>query len=217
MNKLLLFFKELFKPIYLHIKKSLFITNFRVKNRNNSTFPINIFNLDNINIGNKTYGNIRVIDYNGVGSKLYIGTYCSIAEEVVFLLNGEHNISLFSSYPFYNENNSHFKKSKGDIIIEDDVWIGYGTLILSGVTIGQGSVISAGSIVSKDIPPYSIYIKDTVYRKRFNEEIVSKLMTIDFSKIDEKLLFNDTLLSQTVDTNNIDLILTKLNKKENNE
>lgn len=42
-------------------------------------------------------------------------------------------------------------------------------------------------------------------------------MTIDFSKIDEKLLFNDTLLSQTVDTNNIDLILTKLNKKENNE
>ena len=124
MNKLLLFFKELFKPIYLHIKKSLFITNFRVKNRNNSTFPINIFNLDNINIGNKTYGNIRVIDYNGVGSKLYIGNYCSIAEEVVFLLNGEHNISLFSSYPFYNENNSHFKKSKGDIIIEDDVWIG---------------------------------------------------------------------------------------------
>ena len=95
MNKLLLFFKELFKPIYLHIKKSLFITNFRVKNRNNSTFPINIFNLDNINIGNKTYGNIRVIDYNGVGSKLYIGNYCSIAEEVVFLLNGEHNISLF--------------------------------------------------------------------------------------------------------------------------
>ena len=72
---------------------------------------------------------------------------------------------------------------KVDIIVEDDVWIGYGALILSGVTIGQGSIIGARSIVTKDVPPYSIYAGNKVIRKRFPDEIIQKLSTIDFEKI----------------------------------
>ena len=78
--------------------------------------------------------------------------------------------------------------TKGPIIVEDDVWIGFGSIILSGVRIGKGSVIGAGSVVSKDVPPYSIYAGNKVIRPRFkDEEVVDYLHSLDyliFSKID---------------------------------
>lgn len=215
MNRAFLLFKELVKPLYLYVKKAMFVTKYRSLNKHNSTFPVNEFHLSNVIIGKKTYGNIKVIDYDNFGAKLHIGNYCSIAEEVVFLLNGEHNFRLFSSFPFYDENKANLKKAKGDIVIEDDVWIGYRSIILSGVIIGQGSVIAAGSIVSKDIPPYSIYVKDKIYKKRFNEEIIDKLKTLDFSLIDEKQILNDDIFIQPLNEANIDLLILKLKSKEN--
>lgn len=65
--------------------------------------------------------------------------------------------------------------------MEDDVWIGSNVIILSGVRIGQGAVIGAGSIVSSDIPPYSIYCNGKVRKFRFDKEICDKLRKIDYS------------------------------------
>lgn len=80
--------------------------------------------------------------------------------------------------------------SKGDITIEDDVWIGYGATILSGVKIGQGAVIAAGAVVTRDVPPYAIAggVPAKVIKWRFPQAIIDKLVKIDFSKLDEKMV-----------------------------
>lgn len=70
-----------------------------------------------------------------------------------------------------------------NIVIEDDVWIGYDALILPGVTIGRGAIIGARSVVTKDIPPYSVYAGSRIVKKRFSDEIIEKLMGIDYSKV----------------------------------
>lgn len=104
----------------------------------------------------------------GNDGRLKIGNFCFIADKVVFLLGGEHNYNRISSFPFkkyyFNEVDA---TNNGDIIIEDDVWIGYDSLILSGVKIGKGSIIGARSIVTKDVPPYSVYIGNKVIKKDF--------------------------------------------------
>ena len=73
--------------------------------------------------------------------------------------------------------------SKGDIIVEDDVWIGQGATIMSGVHIGQGAVIGAGSIVNKDIEAYSVVagVPAKLIKMRFPPNIITKLLEIDYS------------------------------------
>ena len=71
-----------------------------------------------------------------------------------------------------------------DIIIEDDVWIGFDSLILPGIRIGRGAVIGARSIVTKDIEPYSVYVGTKVIKKRFPDEIIDRLMGVNFSRIE---------------------------------
>lgn len=89
----------------------------------------------------------------------YVANTTSIAQNVTFLLDVEHYTKHLSTYPFRvkileTEKTESF--SKGDIIVEDDVWIGYGVILLSGIHIGKGAIIAAGSIVTKDVEPYSI-------------------------------------------------------------
>lgn len=94
------------------------------------------------------------------------------------------------------------------IIIEDDVWIGYDALIMSGVTIGKGSVIGARAIVTKDVPPYSIYVGNKVIKKRFSEDIINKLSTIDFSKVEHTSVDTYMNYCQTeITSSNVDDIL----------
>ena len=80
--------------------------------------------------------------------------------------------------------------SKGDIIVDDDVWIGYGATILSGVHIGQGAVIAAGAVVTKDVPPYAIVggVPAKVIKYRFSPEIIQQLMKLDYSKLTEDMI-----------------------------
>lgn len=77
-------------------------------------------------------------------------------------------------------------QSKGDIQVDDDVWIGCGAMVLSGVHIHQGAVVAAGAIVTKDVPPYAIVagVPAKVMGYRFEQELRDKLLSIDFSKID---------------------------------
>ena len=118
-----------------------------------------------------------------------IGSYCSIAQEVTFILNADHRTDTISTFPFKVKvlGESLEGTSKGDIIVADDVWIGYRATILSGVHIGQGAVIAAGAVVTKDVPSYAIVggVPARVIKYRFGEEVLTRLGKLDYSKLSE--------------------------------
>lgn len=166
--------------------------DWKIKNRHNQTYPASLFNINRVSVGKGTYGPIKAISYECNGSKLEIGNYCSIGGETLFLLGGEHNYKSISTYPFV-ELLMHEKvdtTSKGPIIIEDDVWIGDRATILSGVHIGQGAVIAAGAVVTRDIPAYAIAggVPCKVIKFRFSEKTIEQLKQIDFSKISKEIV-----------------------------
>ena len=112
-----------------------------------------------VEVGKASYGDLNIISFAN-NAKLIIGTFVSIAQEVSFILDAEHYTNHLSTYPFkvkYLGIEKQEAFSKGNIVVEDDVWIGYGAIIMSGVTIANGCIIAAGSIVTKDTEPYSIY------------------------------------------------------------
>lgn len=141
-----------------YLKLYLFRKKYRKLNRHNHTQIVSFCDLSKVVVGKKTYGGINVIDFSPTDTKLYIGSYCSIAPGVQFLLGGEHQIKSISTYPFkaYEFGYAREAGSKGDIIVKDDVWIGCNAIICSGVTIGQGAIVAAGAIVTKNVEPYSI-------------------------------------------------------------
>ena len=122
--------------------------------------------------------------------RLIIGKFCSIACGAKFLFNsGNHKMASLSTYTFplffeewdlEKENVAQAWDQKGDIIIDNDVWIGYEAVILSGVTIGDGAVIGCRAVVTKDIPPYTIVggVPAKPIRKRFDEETIKELQKI---------------------------------------
>ena len=121
--------------------------------------------------------------------KLAIGKFCSIACGAKFLFtSANHTQASLSTYPFpifFEEwgldvqNITSAWDNKGDIIIGNDVWIGYEAVILSGVTIGDGAIIGARAVVTKDVPPYTIVggVPAKPIRKRFSDETISALLT----------------------------------------
>lgn len=119
-------------------------------------------------IGEFTYGK-PILRWRGEGNvKLKIGRYCSIAENVKIYLGGNHRHKWVTTYPFPsppmnkdwpNANNRGLPTlptSNGDVVIGNDVWIGDDTVILSGITVGDGAVIAARSVVTKDVPPFTV-------------------------------------------------------------
>lgn len=124
--------------------------------------------------------------------KLQIGKFCSIACGAKFLFNSaNHTLSSLSTYPFplFFEEWGLEKKdvtnawdNKGDIVIGNDVWIGYEAVILAGVTIGDGAIIGTRAVVTKDVPPYTIVggVPAKPIKKRFSEETISALLEIQW-------------------------------------
>lgn len=122
--------------------------------------------------------------------KLVIGKFCSIACGSRFLFtSGNHSLSSLSTYTFpvfFEEwgldkaNITDAWDNKGDIIIGNDVWIGYEAVIMSGVTIGDGAIIGTRAVVTKDVPPYTIVggVPAKPIRKRFSEETISRLLEL---------------------------------------
>jgi len=171
----------------------------RKRNPHNNTHllgvPINM--MDMIRVGNYTYGYFRVHHFNGK-SKLTIGNFCSIALGVEFILGGEHKTNNISTFPFHSileekkAKEEHCCYSRGDIVVEDDVWIGTNSIILSGVTIGQGAVIGAGSLVTKDVPPYAIVggVPAKVIRMRFKEDVIELLKLKDYSRLTKEMIID---------------------------
>ena len=126
-------------------------------NRGNETSAANRFRRSHVSVGSFTYGPLRVIDGAGP-SRLSIGSFCSIAEDVTFVLNAEHPLDRLSTFPLraFVLGLDEPVESRGDIVVEDDVWFGHGATVLSGVSLGRGSVIAAGSVVTRSVASYSI-------------------------------------------------------------
>ena len=146
------------------------------------------FDPNRISIGKYSYAHIKVVAFNNK-SKISIGHFCSIAQNVTFIVDADHRTDTISTYPFKvkclkSENAESI--SKGDIVIDDDVWIGYGATILSGVHIGQGAVIAAGAVVAKDVPPYAIVtgVPATLKQYRFSKPIIGFLLTLDYAQLE---------------------------------
>ena len=143
--------------------------------------------IDRMTIGKNTYGQINVIDATNQDTRLCIGNYCSIADNVYFLLGNEHSLNTISTYPLKVKRfgEAFEAKSKGDIIINDDVWIGLNAVICSHVTIGQGAVVAAGAVVTKDVPPYAVVggVPAKVIKYRFSQPIIERLCACNITKI----------------------------------
>lgn len=135
--------------------------------------------------------------------KLVIGKFCSIACGAKFILtSANHTMKSLSTYPFpifFEEwgldvaNITDAWDNKGDIVIGNDVWIGYEAVILSGVTIGDGAIIGTRAVVTKDVPPYTIVggVPARHIRSRFDAETVTRLMELKWWEwSDEKIKEN---------------------------
>ncbi|WP_058960738.1 Vat family streptogramin A O-acetyltransferase [Type-E symbiont of Plautia stali] len=121
-----------------------------------------------------------------IGDKLIIGKFCAIAKGVQFIMNGaNHKLSGFSTFPFYIFGNGWENAMPqagdlpyiGDTVIGNDVWIGFDALIMPGVKIGNGAIISSRSVVTSDVPAYTIAGGNPakIIKKRFPEETIATL------------------------------------------
>ncbi len=183
------------------------------KNKNNFTYPKHLCDISKIEIGDYTYGGIDAESFGCEEAFLKIGKFCSIAQNVRFVLDGEHNYKNVSTYPFKVRFGIQKVEAlcRGPIIIEDDVWIGERAIILSGVKVGQGAVIGAGSVVRQNVPPYAIYVGEKVKKYRFPKEVIEKLLKIDYSILTKENAVEliNTLYTE-IKIDNIDLILKKI-------
>ena len=177
--------------IKTQIQEYLFKRKWRKHNSHNETYPEGVFDEKLVTVGRKTYGRLYVSMFSNEYS-LRIGNFCSIGPKVSFLLSSDHQLNYISTFPFKVKYGiEKFEGiSKGNIIVEDDVWIGYGAIILSGVHIGQGAVVAAGAVVTKDVPPYAIVGGNPakVLRYRFEQEIIDELLKIDFSLLKDEMI-----------------------------
>ncbi|TVU77209.1 Vat family streptogramin A O-acetyltransferase [Pseudoalteromonas distincta] len=127
--------------------------------------------------------------FDFIGDRLIIGKFCAIAKDVTFIMNGvNHQTSGFSTYPFFIFGNGWEKfvpKSndlpfKGNTEIGHDVWIGYNATIMPGVKIGSGAIIASKSVVTCDVPAYSVVGGNPakVIKTRFDDKTINTLLDI---------------------------------------
>ncbi|RJX39005.1 antibiotic acetyltransferase [Paenibacillus pinisoli] len=128
-------------------------------------------------------------DYGWVLDKLIIGNYVCIASGVVILMGGNHNhrSDWITVYPFVEQIAASYEP-KGDTIIESDAWIGMNAMIMPGVRIGEGAIVAAGSVVIKDVPPYTIVGGNPAkeIKKRFTDQEIEWLMEMRWYDWDRK-------------------------------
>lgn len=213
-------YETLLHDLWMQHKKNTFKRCWRNENSHNGTIAMDFFDRNLVIVGKNSYGELNVVSF-AEKNKLKIGNFVSIAQQVLFLLDVEHYTDNISTYPFKNKilktaENEAF--GKGDIIVEDDVWIGYGAKIMSGVKIGQGAVVAAGAVVVKDVPPYAIVggVPAKVIKYRFEPEMIEELSKIDYSKLDESLIRDhiDELYTKLTDKSQLSWLPKKLEISE---
>ena len=170
---------------FKRLKQKLFskkMSNLKMLNSNKVAYMESNPEYQIYSVGRFTYGNPKVLSW-GENSTLKVGSFCSIADGVKILLGGNHRTEWVTTYPFNiifdNQEIVGHPATNGDVIIGNDVWIGMDSIILSGVSIGDGSVVAARSVVTKSIDPYTIVGGNPakVIRKRFSDDIIASLLS----------------------------------------
>ena len=179
-----------------------------------SCFIKNVVTAPNITVGDYTYyddavdptgfeRNNVLFNYPEFGDHLVIGKFCQIASGTKFIMGpANHRISSATTYPFnvfggaWTENTPpHMAQlpRKGNTVIGNDVWIGQHVTVLPGVHIGDGAIIGANSVVTKDVPAYTIAGGNPcrVIRKRFSEELIAYLEEIRWWNWDADKIFRN--------------------------
>ena len=171
-----------------------------------------------ITLGRFTYGEqyLSILQWDE-GSNLEIGSFCSIADNITIILGGNHRTDWITTFPFGHifkdelggANIAGHPRSNGDIIIGNDVWIGRGATILSGIKIGDCAVIAANSTVTKDVQPYEIVGGNParVIKKRFNEKITELLLKLKWWELPVDVIKN---ISQNLSSQPDEAQLTEL-------
>lgn len=154
-------------------------------------------------IGNYTYGNPTILFDDGKAT-LKIGKFCSISGKVTIFLGGEHRKNWITTYPLnvfiakeVRPKQGRQNTTKGNVTIGNDVWIGENATLLSGVTVGDGAIIGAHSLVTKDVAPYAIVGGNPakIIKNRFDRETVEQLLKIKWWNWNiEKIRSNGLLL-----------------------
>ena len=169
-------------------------TIFPLPNINTLTFVKPTIKNPNIVVGDFTYFADTDFEkhvthhYDFIGDKLIIGKFCQIGAGVEFVMNGaNHQMNAVSTYPFYIfgswDQSAPSKEDlpfKGDTVVGNDVWIGQNSTILPGVHIGDGAIIGLNSVVTRDVPPYTIVAGNPAkaVRKRFDDELIGLLLKL---------------------------------------
>ncbi|CAC6091259.1 streptogramin A O-acetyltransferase Vat(B) [Staphylococcus epidermidis] len=150
--------------------------------------------------------------YEFRGDKLVIGKFCAIAEGIEFIMNGaNHRMNSITTYPFNIMGNGWEKATpsledlpfKGDTVVGNDVWIGQNVTVMPGIQIGDGAIVAANSVVTKDVPPYRIIggNPSRIIKKRFEDELIDYLLQIKWWDWSAQKIFSnlETLCSSDLE------------------
>ena len=161
-------------------------------------FLKNVVTNPNIEVGEYTYyddfesvenfeKNVKYL-FDFTGDKLIIGKFCMIASDVTFIMNGANHLTdAISTYPFAvfgagwaGAMEGKTYPTKGNTVVGNDVWLGYGATIMPGLTIGHGAIVATKAVVTKDVPPYAIVGGNParVLRMRFPKEEIARLLEL---------------------------------------
>ena len=206
------------KKFLTKFKKKKIYKNYFLKDNLKKEIESNL-----VEVGRWSYGKPNILRWDWK-SKLIIGNFCSLGPDIDFYIGGNHRLDWISTSPLpapqfdsvfkKAKNIKNFNKSNGDIIIGHDVWIGGRTTILSGVKIGTGAVIAAGSVVVNDVGPYSISggNPNKEIRKRFNEDVIKKLLESEWWNLTDDDI---NYLSEHLLSNNFEIFFNKVNEIKN--
>lgn len=173
-------------------------------------FIKNVVTRKNISIGDYTYYDDPdgaedfeahvTYHYEFLGDRLVIGKFCAIARGITFIMNGaNHRMNSVTTYPFNIMGHGWEKCTptledlpfKGDTVVGNDVWIGQDVTVMPGVHIGDGAIIAAESVVTRDIPAYHIAGGNPcrVIRKRFDDAMIDYLLALKWWDWDAEKIF----------------------------
>lgn len=173
-------------------------------------FIKNVVTRKNISIGDYTYYDDPdgaedfeahvTYHYEFLGDRLVIGKFCAIARGITFIMNGaNHRMNSVTTYPFNIMGHGWEKCTptledlpfKGDTVVGNDVWIGQDVTVMPGVHIGDGAIIAAESVVTRDIPPYHVAGGNPcrVIRKRFDDALIDYLLALKWWDWDAEKIF----------------------------
>ena len=173
-------------------------------------FIKNVVTRKNISIGDYTYYDDPdgaedfeahvTHHYEFLGDRLVIGKFCAIARGITFIMNGaNHRMNSVTTYPFNIMGHGWEKCTptledlpfKGDTVVGNDVWIGQDVTVMPGVHIGDGAIIAAESVVTRDIPPYHVAGGNPcrVIRKRFDDALIDYLLALKWWDWDAEKIF----------------------------